>query len=170
MSSFTARTMSLDDDDEESEDGSPRPNPPPAPPGEEDKGADFAKYAEAYYTTLNVSSELVRRGQSALARTLANFEAFAGHSTIATHLHPPSTTLSRLSRSVTGPPLCESGQHDKRRGRRQRRARSRRSLEASIAGGTPLAGWRGGCSAEIERRCSQAGEGGLGGVRGSVGW
>ncbi|ORY76879.1 hypothetical protein BCR35DRAFT_305630 [Leucosporidium creatinivorum] len=51
MSSFTSRTMSLDDD--ESEEGSPRPRPPPAPPGEEDKGADFAKYAEAYYTTLN---------------------------------------------------------------------------------------------------------------------
>lgn len=54
MSSFTSRTMSLDDD--ESEEGSPRPKPPPAPPGEEDKGEEFAKYAEAYYTTLNVGS------------------------------------------------------------------------------------------------------------------
>lgn len=47
--------MSLDDDDE-SEDGTPRPKPPPAPPGEEDKAAEFGKYAEAYYTTLNVGS------------------------------------------------------------------------------------------------------------------
>jgi hypothetical protein len=62
--------MSLDEDD--SEDGSPRPKPPPAPQGEEDKGAEFAEYAEAYYTTLNVGV-CYGEGLSALTfRTLAD--------------------------------------------------------------------------------------------------
>lgn len=54
LSSFTPRTVEPDDEDDD--DDAPKP-PNPAAPDPEDteaKGVEFAKYAEAYYTTLNV--------------------------------------------------------------------------------------------------------------------
>ena len=54
LSSFTPRTVEPDDEDDD--DDAPKP-PNPAAPDPEDteaKCVEFAKYAEAYYTTLNV--------------------------------------------------------------------------------------------------------------------
>lgn len=51
LSSFTARDISLDDDDDDNDEKAP-----PARPGDDDKEDQFTKYAEAYFTTLNVRS------------------------------------------------------------------------------------------------------------------
>lgn len=100
MSSFTSRTMSLDDSD--SEEGSPKPRPPPVSTSDDvDKTAEFSKYAEAYYATLNV--RFVRRGL--LCRRFADLISLKGYPAIAEKIHPPSTTLSRLYCTSTGPSI-----------------------------------------------------------------
>jgi len=48
LSSFTSREIETGGDEDE------EGNAKPAVPEGEDKAADFGKYAEAYYTTLNV--------------------------------------------------------------------------------------------------------------------
>lgn len=58
LSSFTTRTISVE---EESDDDEPKQPKEPLPE-QEQKGADFAKYAEAYYLTLNVSEWALSSG------------------------------------------------------------------------------------------------------------
>lgn len=52
LSSFTSKTVDFSDDPSDDDDGDSPPPPAPAPPA--DKETEFANYAEAYYTTLNV--------------------------------------------------------------------------------------------------------------------
>lgn len=55
LSSFTPRTVELDEDNDDEEDAPKAPKPTAADAGgPEEKGPEFAKYAEAYYSTLNV--------------------------------------------------------------------------------------------------------------------
>lgn len=78
LSSFTSREVALDDDSAaSSSSGSPPPRPQPPPAStlgdEQDREAQFIKYSEAYYTTLNVSRAFAMRAAIAFRNHLADF-------------------------------------------------------------------------------------------------